>query len=166
MSILVLSFLRTFDVTRDGVPVSRFRSDKVRALLAYLTTTADRPHTRAELAALLWPEQGDEAALRNLSQTLLRLRTALDDRAAESPLLSITRTAVQWRRECAILDVDDFARLAHSADPDDLARATALYRGEFLQGFGLQDCEPFEEWLLLTREQLHVQALAALHTLT
>ncbi len=166
MSTFALSFLGTFDVTRDGVPLTRFRSDKVRALLAFLATAADRPHTRAALAALLWPDHGDEAASRNLSQTLLRLRAALGDSAAESPLLFITRATIQWRREAAGLDVAQFARLARSADPDDLALATALYRGEFLQGFGLADCEPFEEWLLLTREQLHVQALATLHTLT
>src|SRR5436305_11799336 len=114
MSTLVLSFLGPFDVMRDGVPVTHFRSDKVRALLAYLATTADRPHTRSALAALLWPEQGDEAAHRNLSQTLLRLRAALGDRATESPLLSITRTAILWRRESTDLDVTDFIRLAHS----------------------------------------------------
>src|SRR5688572_24005869 len=107
-----LSFLGAFDVACDGVSITRFRSDKVRALLAFLATAADRPHTRAELAALLWPEQGNEAALRNLSQTLIRLRTALDDSGTASPLLVITRAAIQWCSAAASLDVADFAQLA------------------------------------------------------
>ncbi len=165
MTVLELRFLGTFEVTHDGVPITRFRSDKVRALLAYLATEADRPHTRATLAALLWPDQGDAAALRNLSLTLLRLREALDDTDAPSALLDITRAAIQWRRGSSSVDVADFALLARSADPNDLAHAAELYRGEFLPGFGLLDCEPFEEWLLLTREHLQEQALHALHSL-
>src|SRR3712207_2234600 len=113
MAALALRFLGAFQVIHDGVPITRFRGDKVRALLAYLATEEGRPHSRAALASLLWPDQGDEAALRNLSQTLLRLRAALGDTALESPLLHITRAAIQWRREAASVDVLEFTRLAH-----------------------------------------------------
>ncbi len=165
MTSLTLDVLGTFAVARDGAPVTRFRGDKVRALLAYLATEADRAHRRAALTALLWPDQDGEGALRNLSQTLLRLRQALGDTAEPSPLLDITRAGVRWRGAGARVDVRDFARLAHSADPADLARAAALYRGEFLPGFALPDADTFEEWLQLTRAQLQQQALTALQGL-
>ena len=64
MIMRALLFLGTFELTRDGTPVTRFHSDKVRALMAYLATEADRSHPRATLAALLWPEQAEQAALR------------------------------------------------------------------------------------------------------
>jgi len=162
MATISLTFLGTFQVLRDGAPVTRFRGEKVRALLAYLATEAERPHERATLAALLWPDQGDELALRNLAQALVRLREAL---GVSDELLHITRQALQWRRAAAQLDVAEFARLARSDETADLARAANLYGGEFLAGFALPGCEAFEEWLLLTREQLAQQALAALHTL-
>lgn len=52
-----------------------------------------------------------------------------------------------------------------STGPDDLARAVALYGGEFFAGFELPGCEAFEEWLLLRREQFQQQALAAANRL-
>jgi predicted ATPase/DNA-binding SARP family transcriptional activator len=119
---------------------------------------------RAALVGLFWPEQPDQQALRNLTQALIRLREAL---GAGDELLHATRQAVQWRATAADVNIDvaEFARLAHSTQTADLVRAAALYRGEFLAGFALPGCEAFEEWLLLTREQLQLQALAVLHTL-
>jgi predicted ATPase/DNA-binding SARP family transcriptional activator/Tfp pilus assembly protein PilF len=151
--------LGSFQVQRDGVIVTRFHGDKVRALLAYLAVEHDRPHARATLAGLFWPEQPDGPALRNLTQALVRLHAALG-----GELLHATRQTVQWRA-AADVDVAEFVELARSSETTDLARAAALYRGEFLAGFGLPGCEAFEEWLLLTREQLQQRALAVLHTL-
>jgi predicted ATPase len=47
----------------------------------------------------------------------------------------------------------------------DLAKATELYQGELLAGFYLQDAVDFEDWQLITREQLHEQMMLALKTL-
>ena len=157
-----ITLLGSFQVQRDGVAVTRFHGDKVRALLAYLAVESDRPHARAALAGLFWPEQPDDQALRNLTQALVRLREAL---GVGEETLHATRQAVQWRDGAADVDAAEFARLTHSAEPADLARAAALYRGEFLAGFALPGCEAFEEWLLLKREQLQLQMLAVLHTL-
>jgi predicted ATPase/DNA-binding SARP family transcriptional activator len=154
--------LGAFQVQHNGSTVTRFRGDKVRALLAYLALEADRPHQRSALAGLLWPEQPEEQALRNLSQALVRLRQALG--GSEDPLL-VTRSTVQWRAEAAAVDVLDFVRLACSSDPGELEQAAALYRGELLAGFGLPDCEAFEDWLLLSRERLGYQALTVLQQL-
>lgn len=165
MTTVTIQLLGTFSVTRDGVPVSHFRGDKVRALLAYMATEAERPHRRAWLAALLWPDHEESAALRNLSQTLLRLRQALGDTAGESRFLDSTRATLQWRDEDTRVDVLDFLRLARSTDPGGLAGAAEIYRGEFLPGFDLPDTGAFEEWLLLMRGQLQQQALTVLHTL-
>lgn len=164
MDTVTVQLLGTFAAqTADGV-AARFRSDKVRALLAYLATEAAQPHARASLAALLWPEQTDDLALRNLSQTLVQLRAALgDDPATEPPLLLISRQTIQWNRANTVqLDLADFTRLARSNDTAEREQVAALYRGEFLQGFNLPGCEAFEEWLLLTREHYQRQVLALL----
>lgn len=163
---LTLTLLGGFTVRGDAGSMIAFRSDKVRALLAYLAVEADRPHARASLAALLWPDQRDETARNNLSQTLLQLRAALGDAQTVPPLFLITRQTIQWNRASSTeFDVADFVRLAHSTVPADLEQGVARYRGEFLEGFSLTGCEAFEEWLLLTRERLHQQALVVLHTL-
>ena len=51
-------------------------------MLAYLAVESDRPHARATLAGLFWPEPPDDQALRNLTQALVRLRAALEQAIA------------------------------------------------------------------------------------
>ena len=151
-----------------------FHSDKVRALLAFLALEP-REHTRAELAALFWPETGDTSARANLRSALHRLRQTLDavEPGSSDRLLTISRQSIRFNPEAASVDVHRFlaavqdAQSASSAvDVDPLEEAAALYRGELLSGFGLADAPAFEEWLFLRRELLHQQALVLLHTLT
>lgn len=158
--------LGTFAVNGSDGATLHFRSDKVRALLAYLASEADRPHQRAHLAALLWPDQPDKMALRNLSQTLVRLREALDDARADPPVLLLTRQTVQWNpRRVAEIDVALFTGQARSAGAVERQRTVELYRGPFLNGFSLSGCPEFEAWLLLTREYLERIALETLDAL-
>ena len=95
MAHLSLRLLGPFEVRLDGEPVTRFESDKVRALLAYLAVGADRPHRRASLAGLLWPERPEASARKNLRNALFGLRTAIGDRDAEPPYPLITRETIQ-----------------------------------------------------------------------
>src|SRR6476469_11627 len=74
MARLELSLLGAFRVELDGSPVSDFGTDKNRALLAYVCVEASHAHRRDALASLLWPEQPDEVARRNLRQALYVLR--------------------------------------------------------------------------------------------
>ena len=161
----------------DGFP-ARFATDHGRALLAYLAVEADRPHSRAYLAFLFWPEHPEAHALNNLRQTLIRLRQALavDDRSA-SPL-DITSKTIQFNSAAATLDVRRFqqwlaqcnAHAHHSLEQcaecmQTLEQATTLYKGEFLQGISLRHSQPFTEWAVYVREELHHQMLSVLQTL-
>ena len=177
-------FLGPFRVTLSGEPLTGFATDKVRALLAYLAVEGKRAHRREALAGLLWPNSSDSDALTSLRQALRKLRQALasggsEDKSSaratqenQSDLLLVTTQTVQFEPGSYYLDVDEFrglvkacrehrhrkiehcstchARLLHAAD---------LYRGDFLAGFLLEDSEPFDEWLVLTREGLRRQAL-------
>lgn len=167
MAHLRMALLGSFQVWLDGEPVTSFRSDKVRALLAYLALEADRPHTRASLCGLLWPDKSDAAALQNLSQTLRRLRDALGERSGGVSVLRVSHRHIQLSAgDADWLDTATVARLATSTDIGDLEGAAELYRGELLPGFGLPGCDAFEEWLLLTRERFARLAITALETLT
>lgn len=175
------SFLGPFQTTLNGKPVHSFESDKARALLAYLVIRSDHPHRRDALAALFWPDQEQEAALKNLRQTLYRLRQALgegdgkgSDAGVENvPWLLVTSQTAQFNPEAgAWLDVGEFrALIAQCAGHKHrrlascpschkrLLEAAQLYRGDLLSGFSLTESSPFEEWLLLERESLHEQAM-------
>lgn len=168
---LELTLLGPFQAALDGEPVTGFESNKVRALLAYLAVLADRPHPRAALAELLWPERPESKALAELRYALSNLRQAIGDRAgspdsAAPPFLLITHDTLQFNQASDHrLDVAAFEALTAQADLTTLLAAEALYRGDFLDGFALADGQPFEEWALLKREQLARQMFRVLRSL-
>jgi len=168
---LSLSLLGTFQITLDEVPVKDFKSNKVRALLAYLAVEADRPHLRDSLAGLLWPDWPDREALSNLRYALSDLRRAIGDRTAAPPFLLISRNSIQFNTASDYwLDTTKFIENVTSdkSQPDfadQLEEALSIYRGVFLEGFSVEDSHSFDEWALLTREQLARQAASALHAL-
>jgi DNA-binding SARP family transcriptional activator len=167
MARLIISLFASFQVHLDSQPVTRFESDKVRALLAYLAVEADRPHRREHLAGLLWPDQPETMARHNLSQSLLRLRQAIGDRQTELPFLLVTPQTIQFNRASDHwLDVAAFStQAAASSSAEALAQAVTHYTGDFLAGFYGVDSNLFEEWVLAKREELQRQALLMLERL-
>ena len=169
MSRLSLWLLGPFQAELDVEPLYGFRSDKIRALLAYLAVEARRPWARAILADLLWPDFPEKTAQSNLRNALSNLRRVLDERSAIAPFLHVTPSTVQFNAAADYwLDVSAFLDLLDRAGQDEklalnegeiarLAQALALYRGEFLEGFAL-DSAPFEAWLRAAREELRRQA--------
>jgi DNA-binding SARP family transcriptional activator len=110
---LSLSLLGSFQVTLDGQPVTGFKSNKVRALLAYLAVEADRPHPREALAGLLWPDWPNRDALSNLRYALSDLRGAIGDREVNPPFLLIARDTLQFNMSSDhFLDVRCFTESA------------------------------------------------------
>ena len=168
---LTLSFLGCFHVCLDDRPVTDFKSNKVRALLAYLAVEADRPHRREALAGLLWPDWPDRDALSNLRYALASLRRTIGDHTAAPPFLLITPQTIQFNPASDYcLDVAELGRqIADSrwqiVDGAKLVSAQSLYRGSFLAGFSIGDAAPFEEWALLRREQISLQGMSLLGSL-
>jgi DNA-binding SARP family transcriptional activator/predicted ATPase len=165
---LSIRVLGPFQVSLDGEPLSGFNSDKVRALLAYLASSPDRPHRRESLAGLLWPEFPERSARTNLRNALANLRHVIHDGAASLPFLYVTRQTIQFngRSDCW-LDAAGFQERLATAAPtsEQLEQALAVVRGPFLEGFTLADAAPFEEWLLLRREYFCRQVVETLDNL-
>ena len=169
---LNISLLGAFHVKRDGIPQTGFATDKVRALLAYLAMERERPHRRESLAALLWPDQSDERARQSLRQALSHLKQVVGN----DDLFLITPQDIQITPQAELIsDVQIFRNLLHACHKHNhLAMRACLpclkrqeqaighYRGEFLAGFSLPDSQPFDEWLLLTRENLQIEAMQTL----
>ena len=167
-----------FEAVLDGTPLTDFKTAKVRALLAYVAVEADSPHERASLAGLFWPEMPGNAALRNLTQTVLRVRNVIHNDDVDPPYLLVTRQAVKFNTESSYaIDTQRFESaikknaLNGTAPPASANEAITqledvldLYRGEFLVGISLPDCEAFSEWLEIKRDRYHQMALDGLGT--
>jgi DNA-binding SARP family transcriptional activator/predicted ATPase len=170
---LTISLLGPFQVTLDGVPVTSFESDKVRALLAYLAVEAGTPQRRERLAGLFWPDQPERIARTNLRHALFRLRNAIGDREALPPFLDISQQTIQFNQtEDMWVDVLVFTELLPTSQParqpttEQLQEAVDLVRGDFLEGFSLPGCPAFEEWALFEGERLRRLALEVLGRLS
>jgi len=155
VSFLRIELLGSFRVEKDEDTLTSFESNKVRALLAYLAAELQRPHRRESLAALLWPDWPDRAALSNLRYALSDLRKVIGDRTSTPPYLLITREIIQFNPASEQkVDTAEFTDLSQGQDPESLIQAISLYQGEFLEGFSIGDSGPFEDWVSLKREQL------------
>ncbi len=169
MALLSIFVLGPFQVKRSEEPVTHFATDKVRALLAYLALSPDRPHRREALAGLLWPEFPERSARTNLRNALANLRLVIRDGEATPPFLHSTRQTIQFNSQSDYwLDADAFEDLVALLPPMSvqLEQAVSLVRGPFLQGFTLTDAAPFDEWLLLRREHIGRRVVEVLDRLT
>jgi len=156
-------------IERDGRPV-QLSTQKVRDLLAYLVTFRDRPHPRAVLTSILWPDLPEEKSRRRLSDTIWRARRAVgpDVTLVDEDTLSFNPACDYW------LDVEEFegkvdkytsTQVEKSLYPClpvslstyllELNEAIDLYGGPFLDGL-------YHDWALLERERLRGLYLEAL----
>lgn len=135
---------------------------KERALVAFLGMPPGELRSRDKLCGLLWGDRGDKQARDSLKQALHRLRSSFEfvlplPIFADREFLALDRTAVA-------VDVQEFEQLISEGTPEAIARATALYRGDLLDGLDVRD-PAFEEWLLIERQRLRGLQREALATL-
>lgn len=160
MRFLRLALLGGFEaaLASSGIPVV-LPTKKAQALLAYCALQSGQAHQREKLATLLWGETGEANARNSLRQTLFVLRSALGE--SGSSILRIGRDTLGTDSHAIDVDVLSFERLAAERTPQSLEQAAALYRGDLLEGF-VVDEDPFEEWLLQERERLRDLAMETL----
>ena len=181
MSELIFSFLGPVRLSHPQLGEITITKRKALALLTYLVIEVDHAHTRESILGLLWPEDSTAAAQNSLRVTWSQLQKYLEKaREDAQPYLISNRLDLQFNPLSRYdLDVNLFRNLieacrthVHPGQPQDcvecagrLAQAMTLVRGPFLDGFSLPDCPAFDEWLLLQRERLHLQMIAALEQL-
>ncbi len=127
---------------------------KVLALLAYIAIEKQSVQ-RSKLILLLWSNVTDELARNSLRTGLSELKKVLGE------YIQSTRQTVSLNWEQPIL-VDalelEEANTDESLNLERLAKATSLYRGDFLADLEIKDVPEFDDWLLSQQE--HYQQIA------
>jgi predicted ATPase/DNA-binding SARP family transcriptional activator len=177
---LIFSLLGRLQIEHRQLGAITITNRKAIGLLAYLLIESDHEHSREFLLGLLWPALPTPAAQNNLRVTWAHLQKALGTSASEAqPSLNGDRLALRFNPlSDHELDVARFralieaCRLHSHARQDECAECTArlaqaleLVRGEFLEEFSLGDCEQFDDWLLIQRENFRLQVTSALEQL-
>ncbi len=172
MGRLNLALLGTPEV-RHPEQLLRFPSRKALALLIYLAVEGG-VHTREKLASFFWPESDETRSKAAQRRTLVYLRDTLQQEVAPSPLshLLVERerlafnAAPEFQMDVHALQrtFKDVRSSSSSRDLQGEARSTLLahfqdaveqYRGDFLEGFSLDDAPDFDDWTRLQREVWH-----------
>ncbi|MFN8418556.1 MAG: AAA family ATPase [Anaerolineae bacterium] len=120
---------------------------KATALLAYLALTRT-PQARDRLLALLWAESAEEAARKNLRNTLWTLRKTVgeDVIGADNNRLLL--------RDDVWVDVTAFEQMVMQPILPAVNPNLELYGGPFLDGLALTEAPEFELWAVTQRERL------------
>lgn len=143
-------------VELDGREITRFRTRKTGALLAYLAFYRHRAHPREALIEILWPEDEQDLARLKLRQALHSLGRQLEPPGVpKGAVIVATRSTVQLNPAAVTTDVCEFEAALRVAaitrseieHVQRLVEAIDLYRGELLLGY-------YEDWLLQERERL------------
>ncbi|MBN1891112.1 MAG: AAA family ATPase, partial [Thermoflexales bacterium] len=154
---LHICLLGPLELNWEGRLLPLALSTKARSLLGYLVLYHERVFHRDKLVGDFWPERPDAAARRALTQALWQVRRSLGPAAGR---LAAERDTLVFRLQPG--DWLDVAALenacAQPAGWDELGRAVALYRADFLEGV-------YDDWALLERERLRELYLGGLEQL-
>ncbi len=119
------------------------------ALLTYLALSPHGTRTRGHLMGLLWAERPEDNARRSLNEAVRLLRAALG-----TERLLTHGDALQLNAEGLEVDALQFESLCGAGQ----LGALELLRGEFLEGFHVDEASAFDAWMETQRTRIREAA--------
>src|SRR5450759_4965358 len=160
MPVLELELLGDFRMRSDAGALINISAKKSQAMLAYLGVKPAQLVSRDKMAALLWSSTATEQARQSLRQTLSSLRKELAQISPDRKILVEEGDFLSLDPELVHVDVAEFEKQLGIGGETGLPKAVALYRGDFLEGFELDE-ERFDQWVIAERDRLHRASLRA-----
>jgi len=158
MALLQLELLGDLQMRTASGSLFTVSAKKSQALLAYLGVKPSQRVSREKIASLLWSSTGPDQARQSLRQTLSTLRKELAQLSPDEKILIEENDLLGVDETNVSCDVAAFEALVAAGHEESLAKASALYRGDFLDGFQINE-ERFDQWVIAERDGLHRMAL-------
>lgn len=161
-------------ITLNTRPILGSMSNKAAALLCYLVLNKDKAYNRDKLASIFWDSATIETSRYNLRYTLWSLRKILDADKGQVPVIVTYKDCCRINPDVSIYaDVFEMEKLLQdnleSKGPDfieNLDKVKNIYKGEFLEGFYINKCPEFNDWVFFERERLQRKYFEVLSHLT
>ena len=160
MALLQIELLGDLQMRSATGSLFTISAKKSQALLAYLGVKPSQRVSREKIASLLWSSTGPDQARQSLRQTLSTLRKELAQLSATDKILIEENDLLGLDDSLVECDVAAFEPLVAAGTEESLAKASQLYRGDFLDGFQINE-ERFDQWVIAERDRLHRMALRA-----
>lgn len=122
---------------------------KHQALVAYVVLSGGRSVSRSRLLELLWNSRSEAQARASLRGVLSEIRRTLRDYG--EPFLEADRARIFIGKERLDVDVDRLRQALRFESVEDLAGASALYRGHLMESLTINE-RTFEEWKQLEQQ--------------
>ena len=159
---LTVKLLLTPSFQVQNQVLSHLITGRAAALLTYLLVTR-QPHSRTQLADLLWADVPEQQAKTNLRYRLSDLRKVVGDYViANNETVTFNEELPHWVDVTAFTTYMTTATVTTVAipttptvEPDLLQELLNLYKGEFLSSFQLEEAPVFESWMQAQRHYLH-----------
>ena len=160
MPVFRLDLLGDFQIHSSTGALVNLPARKAQALLAFLSVRPSQMVSRDKIAAILWSSTGSEQARQSLRQLLSTLRKELAAIAPNDRILIEESDFLGVDPVNVVADVVRFEALLGAGDEASLAELIVLYRGDFLDGFAINE-EKFDNWALAERDRLRRATLRA-----
>lgn len=154
-----IRLLGDFRVVVDGRPLpgDAWTSRRSAELVKLLALAPGRRLRREQVMEALWPELAPDAMAANLHKAAHLARRSL---GADESVVLASGSAALWPAATVATDVDRFESATDhalaSGDPSACREAASLYGGELLPD------DPYAEWALRRRDELHLRHLEVL----
>lgn len=166
---ITIHVLGGISITREGRHLEDKLSHKSLAILSLLLTASQMRMAKARVTALLWADSDPDAAKSNLRFNLWSIRKIIGvDEHGEDLILSdreFIRLNPRYPFESDILAVKAFKN-GSDMDAADLVSLRQYFKGEYMEGFYLDDCEEYAEIILMERmtcQNIRADILEAVH---
>jgi len=134
--------------------ISEKLSSKLVALVCLLVLHKNRNMSKEKIISYLWPDSDDEAAKSNLRFNLWTIKKTVpqsDD--GEDFIISgkdFCRINEKYPYQCDKTKLDCF-KVSQIENIEDLIRMKDMFKGDFLEGLYLRNCNDFNEMILFER---------------
>lgn len=155
---LKLQLLGKFSLFANETPLTKLKSDRLQALLAFLVLHHGTPQSRQDIAFTLWPNDSEKMAKANLRKRLHGLKQRIPN--CDRWLKTESKTMHWQLDESCWVDIAAFDQLMAQVKTADqptqaLEEVVSLYQGPLLPS-----C--YDEWITPYRNQFKQQTLSAL----
>ncbi len=151
---LTISMLGQMNISYNDVSITDKLSTKLMALVCLLVLNSNREMSRERLSTYLWPDSDEESSRYNMRYILWKIKKLIPLDEEGQSFLVITKDSCRinknYKFQCDKLFIDSFDTHGRKS-VEKLLQLKELFKGDFLEGFYLKNCNEFNEIILFER---------------
>src|SRR5665648_800862 len=168
---LTINMLGKVDINYEGTSIADKTSSKLVALICLLVLNKSRDMSKEKIIAYLWPDSNEEAAKSNLRFNLWTIKKIIPRDAKGEEFINVgkdyCRINQKYKFYCDKIELDKYKAYGEE-DIEKLVKLKSFFKGDFLEGLYLRNCNEFNELILFERvacQNRQVEILKKLVTL-